>query len=61
MAAESGNEGNPQNYLAQSLKRFCRSIELSDDYLRGYYGLKRVRGQKAVSKVRLLTLATGHR
>lgn len=61
MAAESGNEGNPQNYLAQSLKRFCRSIELSDDYLRGYYGLKRVRGRKAVSKVRLLTLATGHR
>ncbi|KAH0522142.1 hypothetical protein TsFJ059_006041 [Trichoderma semiorbis] len=42
MAAESGNEGNPQNYLAESLKRFCRSIELSDDYLRGYYGLKRV-------------------
>lgn len=43
MAAESGSEGNPQNYLAGSLKRFCRSIELSDDYLRGYYGLKRVR------------------
>lgn len=43
MAAESGSEGNTQSYLAESLKRFCRSVELSDDYLRGYYGLKRVR------------------
>ncbi len=29
-------------YLAESLRRFCRSIELCDDYLRGYYGLKLV-------------------
>ncbi|KAL7892287.1 hypothetical protein HDV63DRAFT_276220 [Trichoderma sp. SZMC 28014] len=42
MAAESGSEGNSQSYLAGSLKRFCRSVELADDYLRGYYGLKRV-------------------
>ncbi|KAI1410953.1 tetratricopeptide [Hypoxylon sp. FL1857] len=26
--------------LAEALKRFSRSIELCDDYLRGYYGLK---------------------
>ncbi|KAK2768793.1 hypothetical protein FQN54_000649 [Arachnomyces sp. PD_36] len=26
--------------LADSVRRFCRSIELCDDYLRGYYGLK---------------------
>lgn len=26
------------------MRRFCRSIELCDDYLRGYYGLKLVRG-----------------
>jgi len=26
--------------LAQSVKWFCRSIELCDDYLRGFYGLK---------------------
>jgi hypothetical protein len=32
-----------QKYLAESLKRFARSIELCDDYLRGYYGLKLVR------------------
>ncbi|KAF1845815.1 uncharacterized protein K460DRAFT_338417 [Cucurbitaria berberidis CBS 394.84] len=28
--------------LALSLKHFCRSIELNDAYLRGYYGLKLV-------------------
>lgn len=26
--------------LSEALRRFCRSIELCDDYLRGYYGLK---------------------
>ena len=28
--------------LHSSVQRFCRSIELCDDYLRGYYGLKMV-------------------
>jgi tetratricopeptide (TPR) repeat protein len=28
--------------LAESMRRFCRSIELCDDYLRGYYGLRLV-------------------
>lgn len=51
MAAESGSDGNPQAYLAESLKRFCRSIELCDDYLRGYYGLKRVwKAQKQICR-----------
>jgi ER membrane protein complex subunit 2 len=27
-------------YLSQAIKRFARSIELCDGYLRGYYGLK---------------------
>ncbi|KAI1166404.1 tetratricopeptide [Nemania serpens] len=26
--------------LPEALKRFCRSVELCDNYLRGYYGLK---------------------
>jgi len=26
--------------LSEAMRRFCRSIELCDDYLRGYYGLK---------------------
>ncbi len=29
-------------YLAESTRCFSRSIELCDDYLRGYYGLKLV-------------------
>jgi hypothetical protein len=35
--------GSYQKYMAEALKRFSRSIELCDDYLRGYYGLKLVR------------------
>ncbi|EPE09411.1 tetratricopeptide repeat domain-containing protein [Ophiostoma piceae UAMH 11346] len=35
-----GSDAASQKYAAESLKRFCRSIELCDDYLRGYYGLK---------------------
>ncbi|KAF2757040.1 tetratricopeptide-like protein [Pseudovirgaria hyperparasitica] len=26
--------------LSEALRRYCRSLELCDDYLRGYYGLK---------------------
>lgn len=43
MAATTGDAS--QKHLAESLKRFCRSIELCDDYLRGYYGLKKVTDQ----------------
>lgn len=42
MAANVAAEGPTQKHLAESLKRFCRSIELCEDYLRGYYGLKKV-------------------
>jgi hypothetical protein len=38
----SGSEVSSTLYLTESLRRFCRSIELCDDYLRGYYGLKLV-------------------
>lgn len=38
--ASSSNEGTLLKGLTRSLKSFCRSIELCDDYLRGYYGLK---------------------
>lgn len=41
MANEAQDDGSRQ-HLAEALKRFCRSVELCDDYLRGYYGLKRV-------------------
>ncbi|KAF0331550.1 kinetoplast-associated protein KAP [Colletotrichum asianum] len=38
--AASASDGSSQQQLAESVKRFARSIELCDDYLRGYYGLK---------------------
>lgn len=40
--AASASDGSPQQQLTESVKRFSRSIELCDDYLRGYYGLKLV-------------------
>lgn len=40
--ASGADDTLARKYLAESLKRFCRSIELCDDYLRGYYGLKLV-------------------
>ncbi|EFX01543.1 tetratricopeptide repeat domain containing protein [Grosmannia clavigera kw1407] len=45
----SGDAVSQQKYTAESLKRFSRSIELCDDYLRGYYGLKLVRSQNSPS------------
>ncbi|CZS89678.1 related to kinetoplast-associated protein KAP [Rhynchosporium agropyri] len=39
MAATTGEAG-ADKYLAEAFRRFCRSVELCDDYLRGYYGLK---------------------
>lgn len=42
MSASSGNQSSHCRILSESMRRFCRSIELCDDYLRGYYGLKLV-------------------
>jgi hypothetical protein len=36
-------ESSSSSYLIDSFRRFCRSVELCDGYLRGYYGLKLVR------------------
>lgn len=41
-SAAGATDAASQKYLAEALKRFARSIELCDDYLRGYYGLKLV-------------------
>lgn len=43
MAASASGDNATYRYNAESVKRFCRSIELCDDYLRGYYGVKQVR------------------
>ncbi|KAK5173381.1 Inositol phosphatase SIW14 [Saxophila tyrrhenica] len=34
--------GDQMKILSESMRRFCRSLELCDDYLRGHYGLKLV-------------------
>jgi len=38
--ASGAADATYQKYMAESVKRFSRSIELCDNYLRGYYGLK---------------------
>jgi tetratricopeptide (TPR) repeat protein len=44
-------EGSEQlKLLSEAMRRFCRSIELCDDYLRGYYGLKLVSLSAACTK-----------
>lgn len=47
--------GSYQQYLAEAIKRFSRSVELCDDYLRGYYGLKLVSSMLPRTRVRQLT------
>lgn len=42
MTAKTGDQNDSPRQLGEALKRFCRSVELCDDYLRGYYGLKTV-------------------
>jgi tetratricopeptide (TPR) repeat protein len=43
--ATGASGGIYEKSMAEALKRFSRSIELCDDYLRGYYGLKLVSGR----------------
>lgn len=42
LASQSAQEGVAANemYLTEAVHRFARSVELCQDYLRGYYGLK---------------------
>lgn len=42
LASQSAQEGVAANekYLTEAVRRFARSVELCQDYLRGYYGLK---------------------
>lgn len=42
VAAGTESTEASQKLLADALRRFSRSVELCDDYLRGYYGLKKV-------------------
>ncbi|GAB7359411.1 hypothetical protein MBLNU230_g6060t1 [Neophaeotheca triangularis] len=40
LSAGTATGGDLLKALSESMRRFCRSVELCDDYLRGYYGLK---------------------
>lgn len=40
--AKEGGTADQLKVLSESMRRFCRSVELCDDYLRGYYGMKLV-------------------
>ncbi|KAF2499469.1 TPR-like protein [Lophium mytilinum] len=48
-AISNGEGGASYKGLAEAMRRFCRSVELNDGYLRGFYGLK-------LTTSRLLTL-----
>ena len=41
-STNSSNESEITKRLIESMRWFCRSLELCDDFLRGYYGLKLV-------------------
>ncbi|EAW11780.1 uncharacterized protein ACLA_005330 [Aspergillus clavatus NRRL 1] len=42
LCAESSNLDSSYQFLRRSIRSFCRSIELCDDFLRGFYGLAKV-------------------
>ena len=42
LSANKMEGGEQVRALSEAVRRFCRSVELCDDYLRGYYGLKLV-------------------
>ena len=48
LASRNVNDSSTEKLLSDSVRRFCRSIELCDGYLRGYYGLKIV-GEKTLN------------
>jgi len=44
--------------IGRSIKNYCRSIELCDNYLRGYYGLKLVSDAPELTLMRKIKLTT---
>ena len=45
LASRNANDLSVEKSLTEAIRRYCRSVELCDGYLRGYYGLKIV-GEK---------------
>lgn len=62
----SSPDGDASRLAGKSVQHFCRSIELCDDYLRGFYGLVLVRDNLLCPRHRRLILireplsTTGH-
>jgi hypothetical protein len=52
-ATASDNSGELLRGIAEAMRRYCRSIELCDNYLRGYYGLKLVRTQASMCRLQM--------
>lgn len=51
LSANRAEGGEQLKALSESMRRFCRSVELCDNYLRGYYGLKLVRLRILLSQI----------
>lgn len=65
LSALSGSTELTEATLMDAMRRFCRSIELCDGYLRGYYGLKIVSRPASavmamVAMMNVLTTGPGH-
>lgn len=60
LAANKAEGAEQLKGLSEAMRRFCRSIELCDDYLRGYYGLKLVRPMSLKSRKRFAFLFANH-
>ena len=61
ISTSNSNDGSIGKILSESVRRFCRSIELCDGYLRGYYGLKIVSSAKLSILVILTEISPGFR
>jgi ER membrane protein complex subunit 2 len=62
LATLKDNQREMAKAEAEALRRFCRSIELCNNYLRGYYGLKLVSETNIIprpSRTRFLTCGIG--
>ena len=40
----TGTANGDRSVIVEAMRRFCRSLELCNGYIRGCYGLKLVRG-----------------
>ncbi|KAM0802582.1 hypothetical protein BDR22DRAFT_803141 [Usnea florida] len=56
ISALSDNKNSEISILTEAMRRFCRSIELCNGYLRGYFGLKMVRSGSCIGSTKLICI-----